>query len=193
MKRTLKTLGSVAAILSVLAATGASPAVAAEFHTSSAPVTITGTQATTNVITTNAGTITCKVFTQSGTQSTKTSSMIEVSLKFEQCTAFGFINVPIHMNNCKHQLYASGTTILSCPAGQVVEVTTPGCTTYIGPQHMATGATYTTIGTTPNRHVTAHRNYSGMHYVECGSTRTNLTWKGTTTFTVSGEIWYSGP
>jgi len=194
MTRKFKSLGLVLAAVFAMSAIGASAASAAQFHASVEPVNITGTQSTTHVFTTSAGTVTCKTATFTGTQATKTSSTVTLAPTYKECTAFGFINVPIDVNGCAYIFSASGTTEVECPAGKAFEITVPGCTTTVGPQHFATGMTYTTIGTTPNRHITAHTNISGIHYIECGTTRTNGTYKGSTTVkAASGEIWHSTP
>ena len=74
MNHHLKALGLVLASVFTMGAISASAASAAEFHASTAPIGVTGTQTTGHVFTTNAFTITCKVATFSGTQAAKTTS-----------------------------------------------------------------------------------------------------------------------
>lgn len=192
MKRRIKLIAPLVVAVFTLGAGGASGALAAEFHSAKAPTTISGTQTTGNVWTTNAGTWTCKTFTETGTLSSLTSASLRTTPATGTCTAFGFINIPVHTNGCQNVLYASGTAEIDCPVGKGIELTIPGCTTVIGDQHIASGTAYTTGGTSPNRDLNVQRNYSGIHYVECGTTRTNMTWKGSSTFVGSaGEIWYA--
>jgi len=189
----IQSLRLVVAAALALSAVGASAASAAEFHSASAPSTITGAQSTGHVFTTDAGTVTCKTVTFSGTQSAKTTTEVTLTPKYESCKAFGFaVGIPIHVNGCGFRLNASGTTELECPTGKAIEITVPGCTTSIGPQHFATGMEYTTIGTTPSRTITAHSNISGISYNECGTPTKNGTYKGSTKITGSaGEVWFA--
>jgi hypothetical protein len=186
-KHFLVFLGAVAATCLLFA-----PSASAEFHLASAPATLTGSQTTSLVLTTNSGTVTCKTITLSGTQSTKTTSELSFAVKMESCTAFGFIAVPIHWNGCEFKFTSGGAAHIICPAGKPIEITVPGCTYLIGAQTPGGSATYTTSGSAPNRHIIEHWNFSGLSYIECGTARTNGTWKGSTTTKAStGDHWWS--
>jgi hypothetical protein len=163
-----------------------SAADAAEFHSASAPVTLNGTQSTAHKWTTDAGTVTCKVATFTGTQSTKTSSSSTMTPTYKECVAFGFINVPIHTNGCAYLYGPNGTTALECPAGKMIEITTPGCTTTIGPFHFSFGTTFANDATRvvlKTKHET-----KGIPYDECGSATTGAAYTGETTVTGAGGV-----
>lgn len=192
MTRKFKSLGLVLAAVFAMSALGVSAASAAEFHSAKAPTTISGTQSSSHVFTTNAGTVTCKTATFSGTQSTTTATTVQLTPTYSSCTAFGFINVPIDVNGCSYTFTSHGATTVDCPSGKAFEITAPGCTTKVGPQTFASGMTYTTVGSTPSRSISASTNISGITYDECGTIRTNGTYKGTTSITGSaGEVWYA--
>jgi hypothetical protein len=191
MKHKFKALGLVLAAVFAFSAVSVASASAAEFHSAAAPTTLTGNQATSHVFTTNAGTVTCKTATFTGTQSVVTSSTTTLAPTYSNCTAFGFLGVPIDSNGCSYVFSATGSTQIQCPAGKSIEVTVPFCTTSVGPQTIASGMTFETVGTTPNRTILAKTNISGIHYNECGTERTNGTYTGTTKVTGSaGEIWF---
>ncbi|HEX3240504.1 MAG TPA: hypothetical protein VHR18_10265 [Solirubrobacterales bacterium] len=188
MNRKIKTLGVVLASVLAMSAIGASAASAAEFHSAVHPQEIHGTQTTSHVFTTNAGTVTCKKATFTGTSAAKTSATQTLSPDYNECTAFGFINVPIHENGCALLFYANGTSEIACPFGKKIEITAPFCTTTIYPQHLTGGVTYATITTD----ITVTTNITGIHYNECGTTRTNGTLTGKTTWVgVSGSFVFS--
>ena len=194
MNRKFKTLGLVLASVFAMSALGASAASAAEFHSAAHPQTITGSQSGSHVFTTNAGTVTCTTANFTGTTSAKTSATQTLAPDYNNCTAFGFINVPIHENGCAYIFNINGTTEVECPSGKKIEITAPFCTTTVGPQHLATGGnTFHTVGSTPNRHITTTTHISNeIDYNECGTNRTNGTYTGTTTVKgASGEIWTS--
>jgi hypothetical protein len=187
-----KSLGLVSAAVLAMSALGASAASAGEFHSANAPATITGTQSVSHVFTTNAGAVTCKSATFSGTQSGKTATEITMTPTYKDCTAFGFINVPIDTNGCAFRFLSNGTTVIECPFGPEIEITVPKCTISIGPQHLASGMSYTTTGSAPNRAITTDTNISGIEYDECGTVRTNGTYSGSTSLKGSaGEIWWA--
>jgi len=171
----------------VVLSSGAS---AAEFHSSVAPVTISGSQSTSMVLTTDSGTVICKSVTFTGSLTAKTSTEFSSVFTLKECTAFGFINVPVDWNGCEFKWTASGAAHIVCKS-KPIELTAPGCTTFIGGQSLPGGATFTTSGSAPNRHITEHWNFSGLSYIDCGKNHTNGTWKGSfTTKTSSGEHWW---
>ncbi|HEX3293625.1 MAG TPA: hypothetical protein VHR38_07785 [Solirubrobacterales bacterium] len=191
MNRKITTLGVVLASVFATSVIGASAAFAQEFHSAVHPQSIHGTPTTAHVFTTNAGTFTCKKITFSGTTSGATSTTMTLAPDYNECTAFGFINVPIHENGCDFKFSSHvppGTVEILCPTGKVIEITAPFCTTTIGPQHL-TGMTY--ANNAGKTDIIATANITGVHYVECGTTRTNGVLKGTTTWTGSAAaIWW---
>jgi hypothetical protein len=167
-----------------------SMATAAEFHVASAPATVSGTQTSTLAFTANAGTASCKSVTLSGTQAAKTQTSLDVAIATKECTAFGFIGVTIDWNGCFFRWTANGAAHIVCPSGKPIEYTAPLCTIQVPGQSLPGGATYTTSGSPPNRHIIEHWNFTGLTYIECGTLRTNGTWKGSTTTQASSETWF---
>lgn len=176
-----KSIGSIIGVICVLSTSSAS---AAEFHLG---LPLTGAQSTGHVFTTIAGTVTCKVVHANGVASTGTTSELTLTPKYENCTAFAFINVPIDVNGCIYRLTVDGVTHLECPTEKQIEITAPFCTTKIGPQ-TASGSSFANNATKTDVVVTM--NISGISYDECGTKRTNATYTGTTTLTSSGNIWF---
>ena len=185
MIRNLKSLGLALMAVAAFGVVGVSAASAAEFHSEGATTTLTGTQTSQHVFTTTAGTVKCNTATFSGTQSGATTQFVTVTPFYSGCIAFGFINVPIHVNACTYTFDAnnSGQVEIKCPAGKAIEMTAPGCTTTIGAQKGLKSRTYTNEGAGTTRELTVHTNIAGIHYVECGTTRTNGTYVGTTKIT----------
>ena len=174
MKRKPETFGLVLAAVLALGAVGASAATAATtFHTAVHPQFISSEVTSSHVLTTNAGTGTCAVTTFAGVTSASTSATQTLGLNFDKCTMFGFINVPVHENNCYFTFNANGTSNLTC-SGNPIEITTPFCTTTIGTQHIASGMSYANS----SGDILATTNISGIKYNECGTNRTNGTYKG---------------
>jgi hypothetical protein len=189
MKRNFKTLGVVLAAVFAMSALGASAASAAEFHSAVAVQAVTGTQSTSHVFTTTSGTVTCKTAQFTGSTTAKTTTTQTMLPNYDNCTAFGFIGVPIHENECEYIFNVNGSTELKCPAGKSIEITVPGCTTTVGSQTFASGNTFSSNATKTDINVTT--NVSGIKYKECGGAeQTGGTYKGTTTTTASSAIWY---
>jgi hypothetical protein len=190
MKRRIKTLGVVLASVFAMSAVVASAASAAEFHSAVHPQTVTGTQTTGHVFTTNAGTVTCKKVTFSGTTNAKTSTTQTLAPEFKECTAFGFINIVIHVHGCTVIFHRDGVIEIICPPGGKVEITVPFCTVTIGGQFIAGGQTFANNGGKTDIVATTNVKEE-IDYNECGTARTNGSYKGTTTVTgASGSVWY---
>lgn len=192
MKHKFKALGLVLGVVFALSAVGVASASAAEFHSSVENNAVTGTQKASHVFTTNAGTVTCTTAKFTGTQGPLASPTTKLTPTYENCTAFGFIGIKIDTNGCNYNFNATGSTIVECPTGKAIEVTVPFCTTSVGPQTLPSGMSYETLGSTPNRSILATTNISGITYNECGTERTNGTYKGTTEVKgqSSSEIWF---
>ncbi|HEX3240555.1 MAG TPA: hypothetical protein VHR18_10530 [Solirubrobacterales bacterium] len=190
MKRRFRAPGIVLASVFAMSAIGASAASAAEFHSAVHPQEIHGTQTTGHVFTTNAGTFTCKKATFTGGTSAKTSATLTLAPDYNECTIFGFINMPVHENQCAYVFYATGTTEVECPGGKPIEITAPFCTTTIGPQHIATGLSYTNNAGKTDVVITTNIK-TDLDYDECGTARTNGSYTGTSTVTGgSGSLWF---
>lgn len=209
MTRKINRLGLLVAIFA-LSAVSASSALATEksFHhdAPSGKATIHAVQTTSEVFTTNAGTMTCKTVTSVGMLEVPTTMELTMAPTYGGCSAFGFINIPIHSNGC-HYLYTTATTTggaiqpnpithITCPPGKAIEITTPFCPIKIGPQTLQS-LSFTTGSSGGKKDLTIVKNLTNIHYDECGTTRTNGTWTGQTTAvatdTVGGaaaNLWY---
>jgi hypothetical protein len=187
MIRNLKTLGILLAAVSALSAVGA-PAASANFTAGSTTGNSTGVQTAQHVFTTNAGTTTCATAHFAGTWVAANSTSATVTPKYENCKAFGFVSVPIDINGCSFEFTTNegGEVHLLCPTGKAIEITTPGCTTAIGPQTRKVNIfTNTTNPATGKMDVLVHSDITNaITYNECGTVRSNGSYTGTTT--VSG-------
>lgn len=178
-----RSIGLVVAVVGTLGATSAS---AAEFHLEP-QFPVTGVQSTGHVFTTKDGTVTCKTVHSSGMAS-MTTGEITLTPKYENCTAFGFINVPIDVNGCDFLVTADGVTHLGCPGGSQIEITAPFCSTKIGPQTL-TGSSFANNASKTDIVVTL--NISEISYSNCEGSWTSGTYTGKTTLTSSvGAIWF---
>jgi hypothetical protein len=168
----------------------ASGASAAEFHSGVHPQTVSGSQSSSHVITTNAGTVTCSTVTFSGTTAAKTSSTQTLVPNYDKCTAFGFLNIAFDENGCAYILNASGTSEIECPSGKQMAIPAPFCTTTIGAQHIASGMVYFNNAGKTDYTLTTHIEVE-IDYNECGTNRTNGSYLGATTMQgSSGSVWY---
>lgn len=173
-----------------------------EFKMESSQTTVTGSQEGSDVFTTDGGTVTCKTATYVGSVTGTSATEAEVAPTYSGCTAFGFINVPIDLNECKYKFTAGsriegnfeGSVHVVCPEGKAVEITAPGCRVTVGAQTPGGTITYTNIGTGTTRELTLDVNVTGVHYTEdnngggcvkAGAEKTNGTYTGHTI--VTGE------
>lgn len=180
----------IAAVLGILSVAGGTSASAAEFHSAVHPQTLSGSQTTVEVFTTDSGTITCKKATLSGTTSAKTSTTVTLTPSWGECTAFGFINIPIHVNGCAYVYHSTGTIDLECPLGKKIEWTAPFCTTTYGAQHIAEGMTFHSNAGKTDVIMTVNI-IKAIDYNECGSAKANGSTTGTYTITAgSGSVWF---
>jgi hypothetical protein len=194
MSRKLKMLGLVVGAVFAISAMSAQAAFAATEFVAEAGTTtgkITGVQTTGHVFTTNAGTVTCKVAHFEGTFSTNSATTQTVTPKYENCTAFGFIGVPIDINGCTYTFTAAapGEVVVTCGT-KPIEITVPGCTTTVGSQTIKEKNEYTngTNSATGKMDVTVDTDVTGggtITYNECGTVRTNGTYTGQTTVTAT--------
>ncbi|HEX3240554.1 MAG TPA: hypothetical protein VHR18_10525 [Solirubrobacterales bacterium] len=190
MNRKLKTLCVALVSVFAMSAVAASTASAVEFHSAVQPQSISGTQTINHVMTMNPGTAVCKKKPAfSGTTPAKTSNTLTLVPDYDECTVFGFINVPIHENGCAFIIYISGTSEIECPSGKKIEITAPFCTVTIAPQHLATGVTYSNNAAKSDIVITTDIT-NELDYNECGTARTNGSYTGVTTLTGgAGDVW----
>ena len=179
MTRNLKALGLALVAALAMSAVAASGASATPFHFGSDHsdhVILAGTQhAGEDVFTTDAGTVRCNTATYSGTINEADTATNEVSVTpaYSNCKAFGFINVPIHVNGCQYKFTAitkegsnyEGKVDIVCP-GNPISITAPGCEVTVGSQNALGSITYTNVGSGTTREVTVDVNISGIHYYQ---------------------------
>jgi len=195
MTRYLKVLGLTLVAAFAMSAVVASAASAANFnfHSEGTSTVLTGTQhAGSDVFKTDGGTVSCSSATYTGSQTGSTAESVEVTPTYSGCTAFGFINVPIHVNGCKYKFATSetkyqGAVHIIC-ATKPIEITSPGCTVTVGTGTPGGKATYTNVGSGTTREVTVDVALTGINYVEdnngggcvgpTGTTKTNGTYSG---------------
>ncbi len=105
MIRNLKTLGSAFVAVLAMSATITSVAAAFEFHSASAPTTLTGSQATKNVFTIpGAGSVECEEVNLHGSQAFSTSSEMVLHPTFGKCKAFGFATTHVNSTGCDYRM-----------------------------------------------------------------------------------------
>src|SRR4051812_35686948 len=102
----------------------ASAATAASFHSEASSTTLSGSQLGEDVLTVNAGSVTCSEVSYSGTQASTTSESVTATPAYSGCKAFGFINSLIDVNGCGFT-FNSGVQI-SCP-GSPFTITAFNC------------------------------------------------------------------
>jgi hypothetical protein len=201
MIRNFKVLGLAMVAALALTAFGASAASAAEFHSSVAPVKVTGSQSTTHVFTTDPGTVTCTTATFAGEQSTKTAASITITPTYSNCTLktiFGNIAVTVDFKTagCDYHFNASGHTEIKCTTGnKSVVVSGPGCTVTVPAQTLSKAVSYSNNAGKTDIIVDASATGISYSYTgfTCGSGSgtTNGTYDGNTTMVGTGaNIWY---
>src|SRR4051794_17703431 len=113
MIRNFKVMGlAMVAALALTAVAASAASAATTFHAEKAPVTVSGSQVTTHVFTTDPGTVTCTTATFSGTQSTTTTSTQTITPNYSGCTLktiFGNIAVSVDFatSGCDYLFNAS--------------------------------------------------------------------------------------
>jgi len=190
MFRNLKPLLAAALALAALGALAASAHASEEFHCSVEPCRWraitdgTGKQAHQVFVIENSTqseslSITCEYFRGEATSTTRTTNSLIVEWPntalrpnhskeaFNGCKANGTTTVEVQMNTCHLVLKSTGGTTstatgaLSCPAGVKAEIKESTCTFTLAAQELP-GLGYSTIGTSPNREITATANVSNI-------------------------------
>jgi hypothetical protein len=174
----LKIIGLTAIAALAVSAVAATAAQAnPQFHVESAPATITGSQTTQQVFTTDAGTVSCTGASFHGESSVLTKFDQTLTASYSGCTAFGFINAPIHMNGCAYVFKLTSDTIapfdatvyVECPTGKVIEVTGPfGCNVTVGTQGPLGGVAISNNGSKTARDLNVSLNVTGVTYTSHG-------------------------
>lgn len=200
MARYLKTLGvAVVAVLAFSAVIASAASATNKFHAAQTHTILKGSQTTQHVFKTNAGTVTCSTATFEGTQEAATQTQVTIAPNYNNCTAFGFINVPVHENGCHYLFTYDNTAHVTCPS-KPIEVTAPGCNVTVDDQTIGT-VDFNNNGTKQDVNVVA--TVTGIDYTQhdegitCqGGFFTNGQYTGTTTVTGQNTaggavaVWY---
>jgi len=175
--KNLKILGlALVAVFAMSAVVASAASAAVEFTSESEPTVLTGHQeGAGDVFHTMGGNVTCTTATYVGSQAGTHSTDATVTPTYTGCTAFGFLNVPIHTNECQYT-FTAGSTVSSnfegsvhiiCPENKSIEVTAPGCRITVGTQTPTGGTiTYTNVGAGAAAELTLDVALTGIHYIE---------------------------
>ncbi len=162
-------------VAACLVSPASSSAEAFSFWVSTSPATISAkSHSTETTLTTSTGTVRCGEVSQSGSFTGTSTAEFSTTPTFSECSAFGFLSVPVHSNGCSYKWTREtrvsgnyeGRTDIICPLNQVIEVTAPGCTLTIGSQNGLGKVTYTNIGSGNTREITADVNLTNVGYEE---------------------------
>ena len=197
MIRKFKFLGLALVAVFAMSAVGASAASAAELHSESAPVTITGTQHTPNGFDVQFGLVNCTTADYNATTTGTTDTTITLVPIFDGCT-FAGVATTVDTNGCHFLLHVTsatqGTVTVECEPGKEITVTGGNkCTVHVPSQDVGT-VTLTNTGAGATREITAHLGgITGITYSQTPGTAavgkcTSLTtsagkYTGTATFT----------
>lgn len=176
MTRSLKTLGLVLFAAAAMSATLASAASANPlFHIEMEDTTLTGSQITPNILTTDLGELKCETVKYDGTQGPFTSTTLTLTPTFEKCK-IGGVNTTVTMNGCSYVFHLAQNTEnyeakmgIECPAGQKFVVHTPNCAITIPPQAALAQVTFTNENAAATRSLIIDLNVAGIDYVEHGA------------------------
>jgi hypothetical protein len=179
MIRKIKGLGIVFVAIAAMSMTAASVVQASELHAAAGPnASILGEQTTSNVFTTDSGTVTCtqalfEGTAPSATSGTTTAQELTVTPTYTGCKAFG-LNATVDMNGCEYTITGAGQPALTATVdvvcnktvGKVIEITAAGgCTVTVGPQAIGGHLIFSAGGASPadvNVNITANAiNYEG--------------------------------
>jgi hypothetical protein len=178
MIRNLKFLGLALVAVLAMSAVMAGAASADEFKSEKAPVTLTGTQgATLDTFSTHAGNVKCTTATYKGTQSTTSTTTIQVAPTYSGCTFVG-LNSTITTNGCEYLFHVpatagvtTGTVDIVCPGTNEITVTAPNpalgkakCIVHVPPQTGLGVVTYSNLGSGTTREVKVEVNLTGLKY-----------------------------
>lgn len=110
----------------------------AGFTASSYPASGEGGQTTEHVFTVQGQTVKCQTAVFTGSLAAA-SSEITITPKYENCTAFGFLNATVHMNTCDFLFTTTGSStgevhVLCTKKGDSITITGGTCTVHIPEQ-----------------------------------------------------------
>jgi hypothetical protein len=194
--RNLRILGLAFVAALALSAMAAASAFAT-YDSEVATTTLSGSQTTTNVFTTNKGTVKCEVANFSGTQSGTeksagifTSATIKVHPTYEKCKAFG-LNATVTTTGCDYEFATAvskaATVKILCEAGKEIIVNGGLGTCVVKVKGQSPGGTvsFTNEGAEKTRSILVTSGVTGIAYASsgfCGAEEAvNGTYEGTVT------------
>jgi hypothetical protein len=141
-------------------------------HSEAAHTNLAGSQVGSVTFTFNAGTVTCTQESNSGTTSSATAITFNLSLHFNSCTAFGFLNAPIDATPCFLQVHLRiipprlKFTIICEEVADSLTITAFNCHVKVPSQELGGTASFTNEGSGTNRDIKFDLNVTGMDYVQ---------------------------
>jgi hypothetical protein len=126
MPRKFKTLGLTLVAVFAMSAMWAASSQAAQLTSSSAPVSISGTQVGEHELTFSIGTFTCEEVTFSGTMSTTSTESLTLTPTYEGCFVAGLLPVSFDRTGCDFAFRIFGLDVdIVCPEGKHIDITIP--------------------------------------------------------------------
>lgn len=132
--------------LSAVAASAASANL--EFTAETYPVTVLGTQTSSQTFKVESGTVVCKkaMFTGSASGASET---LKVTPEYTECEfellGVGIQKATVAFNGCEYKLHSGGTVDVECPSGKEITVKAVTCEVKVKSQTGLGGVAYTNI------------------------------------------------
>lgn len=178
MMRNLKVLALALVAVLAMSAVAASTAPADAFTGEATPVTLTGSQEGSDVLTTTSGNTTCKEVRYTGTSASGVTTAT-VTPSYPEKTAIGEQNCSgglpslVHTNGCVYLFHlgaaTEGTVDINCPAGKEITITagynvTTKCTIHIPPQTGLIKVNYSNTGSGNTREIIVTTAITNLKY-----------------------------
>ncbi len=177
----LKFLGLALVAALAMSSIVASVASADVITTEAAPTTLTGAQGGTDVRGFHSGSTKCTTVKYTGSLSALSSSNATVTPTYSGCALLGLASTT-SMNGCSFKFNVNatagnttGTTDIVCPAGKEITITapsvgTPKCIVHIPAQTGLASISYSNLGSTTTREITASLNITNLKYSQTAGT-----------------------
>jgi hypothetical protein len=173
MTQKLKILSLSGLALLTMATYTSAGASAAEFHSELAHTELRATNETPFELTVNAGTVKCITAHFTGTMAVATTSTIELTPQFTECTAFGFVSTTVDHNGCNLVFHTEpgtenqeGRASITCPVEKAITVTAFNCWVTIGSQGPLSTFTYTNKNSGRDRDITIDFHLTSVKYTQ---------------------------
>jgi hypothetical protein len=167
--RRLVTLLVAAAVLLPLFST--SPVLADELHSEVSHTILSGSQIGETTFTFNAGSVKCKQATNEGTTETATLITFKITIHFNECTAFGFVNSKVDATPCwilvhLRIILPKIKPTWECEPIEPMAVTAFNCEVTVPAQELNGSAELVNSGSGKSRDVRLNLSITGMHYIQ---------------------------